>query len=165
MSGSNLSKNIFIDSDDSTYSYGDFTYTARLDSQGDPIEPYILDFSVDSNDFSPEEKERREHQDELEKVWYYPSKRMFVVFYDNQVTEVVHTMTAWSDDYYVYYVEDDKVTHFEESYHGGNRRLTIDYEDGKVSHFSFMGGREFGISPEIGEPAPTLAKLVPDLEA
>jgi hypothetical protein len=154
---------IFVkgDSEAIPYMYGDLTYTVTLDETGKSVEPYVLDFSVESEAFSPEEKDLRENHDWAEKIWYYPSKDMFVVFYDGHVTEVILMMTCWSDDSITYYIENDVVVSYKENYHGCNE-LKIEYKDGKVSNFSFRL-YEFGVVPEIGEKALTLNELVPDL--
>ena len=156
-------KNIFIEADDTTYLYGNYTYVAEIDDEtNEPLEPYLLNFGVIPSDISEDEKEMRQAHDITEKIWYYPSRDKFVICRNNKIFKIVRTCTCWSDDWDEYRIEDDKVVSYFESYHGGHRSLTINYKEGKVENFSYHQNRKFGMTPVFN--APTLEKLIPDLE-
>lgn len=83
-------------------------------------------------------------------IHYYKDNHIFVIFDEkNKIEKIIFTMTCWSDDYIIYYIENDMVIKSYESYHGGFRKLYINYENNIIKNFKYYV--EFGIPPKIGE--------------
>jgi len=82
-------------------------------------------------------------------IHYYNSDNIFIIFNKkNKIEKIIHTMTCWSDDYIIYYIENDNIIKSIESYHG-IRKLYINYENNIIKDFKY--NVEFGIKPVIGE--------------
>lgn len=92
-------KTVFIEGDDDTYIYGDLDYI--VETNGDiQIEPYIME--------------------EYGKVIkFYRKKRFFAIYQNNVLTEIINTMTCWSDDYIAYKLRPDGIAYeYDKNYHG-----------------------------------------------
>jgi hypothetical protein len=91
----------YLENDDHTYIYGGRLFTAEVDdSTGEMLEPYIRKASP------------------VKTIRYYPSKRLFVVYINNIITELIFVMTCWSDDYKAYVIFNNIATSLKECYHG-----------------------------------------------
>jgi len=89
-----------LEKDDDTYIYGGLKFHAHVNDDGDLVEPFI-------------------HTESDSKiVKYYSSKNLFVVYVDNRITELIFTMTCWSDDYKAYEIKDNVAYSITEYYHG-----------------------------------------------
>lgn len=91
----------YLENDDYTYIYGGRLFKAEVDATtGEKLEPYIRKASSTKT------------------IRFYPSKRLFVVYMNNIISELIFVMTCWSDDYKAYVVNDNIATSFKECYHG-----------------------------------------------
>jgi prepilin-type processing-associated H-X9-DG protein len=122
---------VFVESDDNTYLYGD-RYFKALSVDGVLREPYYL-------------------KDNDEIIAFYPSQDLFVVYVNSNIVNVIYTMTCWSDDYAKYSFVDGVLTELFETSHGG-RSVTVSFVDGVASSVVF-GWRKFG-SFAVGRKAP-----------
>lgn len=95
---------VFIESDDDTYLYGDLEYTVEF-IDGHYIEPYI----------------RKELCGKI--IKFYRSKRFFAIYENDILTEIIHTMTCWSDDIVAYKLNPNGIAYsYDEIYHGRPRK-------------------------------------------
>ena len=92
-------KDFFLDNDDDTYIYGGLKFTSQYNKRK-LIEPYI------------------HKETENKYIKFYRSKRFFVIYIDNYITEIIFTMTCWSDDFIAYKLKDNIAYSFSERYHG-----------------------------------------------
>jgi len=111
---SSLYEEFLLDDDEDTYIYGGLKFTAQS-IEGELVEPYI-------------------HMETENKcIKFYRTKRFFVVYVDNSITEIIFTMTCWSDDFKAYKLKDNIAHSFSERYHGiystENKLCDIDFTD------------------------------------
>ena len=123
---------VFVESDDNTYLYGD-RYFKALSVDGKLCEPYYL-------------------KDNDEIIAFYPSQDLFVVYVDGNIVNVIYTMTCWSDDFAKYSFVNGVLTELFETCHG-SRSVTVSFVDGVASGVVF-GWRKFG-SFAVGRKAPS----------
>lgn len=88
-----------LETDDDTYIYGGLKFTAES-IDGELIEPYT---HIESD---------------TRIVEFYRSKNLFVVYDNNRISELIFTMTCWSDDYKAYKLRDNIAYSYTECYHG-----------------------------------------------
>ena len=102
-------KEFVLEAKDDTYIYGDLTFKA---------------------DFDEEKQKFKEHyvreEDENSIVKYYPSKKLFVVYFDNDIVKIIFTSTCWSDDFVEYYVLNNVAFLCNENYHGRPRKTNYE---------------------------------------
>ena len=122
---------IFIDSDDNTYIYGDRNYKAIV-NDGVVCEPYYL-------------------KDDDKIISFYPSQNLFIVYVNGNIVNIIYTMTCWSDDFAMYTFNDGILLELHETSHGF-RNVIVSYENGLASSVTYHG-RKFG-KFAIGRPAP-----------
>lgn len=110
-------KDIYIESDDDTYFYGDNTYQAQYCKETDTyFEPYILNNSNDN-----------------EIIKFYRSKKFFAIYKNNNLIKIIKVMTCWSDDYKIINIKDNCAYNYTETSKGQFRAIekpcNIDYCD------------------------------------
>ncbi len=128
--------NIFVESNDDTYIYGD-RYFKALTVDGVECEPYYL-----------------KNDDKI--IAFYPSEHLFIEYIDANIVSVIYTMTCWSDDFAKYSFNDGVLFELYETCHGF-RNVTVSYCDGVISDVVF-GGKKFG-KFAIGRSAPDFSDL------
>jgi hypothetical protein len=90
----------FLESDDDTYIYGDKIFKCKYCYKTNSyIQPFI-----------------RKEKKKL--IKFYRDKRFFVIYEDSKITEIIQTMTCWSDDYTSYKINDGIAYEYDENYHG-----------------------------------------------
>ena len=99
-----------LDSDDDTYIYGDLEFSAEF-KDGILIEPYVR------------------IENESRYVKYYKSKNMFIVYENECISEIIFTMTCWSDDYKAYKIKDNIAYSYTEVYHGRVVKQNVECSD------------------------------------
>lgn len=122
---------IFIESDDDTYIYGDRNFKAIV-NDGVVCEPYYL-------------------KDDDKIISFYRSQGFFIVYVNDKIVNVIYTMTCWSDDFAKYTFNNGILLELFETSHGF-RNVTVSYENGMTSSVTYRG-RKFGRFA-IGRPAP-----------
>lgn len=122
---------VFVETDDNTYIYGD-RYFKALANDGVASEPFFL-------------------KDNDEIIAFYPSQNLFIVYIDSNIVNVIYTMTCWSDDYAKYTFNNGVLSELYETSHGV-RNVTVSYLNNAVSNVVY-DGRKFGRFT-IGSPAP-----------
>jgi hypothetical protein len=88
----------FLEADDDTYLYGDKMFECEFDGTS-YIQPFV----------------RREGK---KLIKFYQDKHFFVVYEDGEITEIIRTMTCWSDDVIAYKIKNQVAYKFDEVYHG-----------------------------------------------
>jgi hypothetical protein len=91
--------NYFLEADDDTYIYGDLMFECEFDETNEPIQPFI----------------RREGDKVIK---FYRDKRYFVIYENNEIVEIIATMTCWSDDVIIYKIKNNNAYQYDEFYHG-----------------------------------------------
>lgn len=122
---------VLVESDDNTYLYGG-RYFKALSVDSVICEPFFL-------------------KDNNEIVAFYPSKDMFVVYVDGNISSVIYTMTCCSDDFAKFSFVDGILTEIFETCRGIDD-VTVSFVDGLASSVVY-GGRKFG-SFAVGREAP-----------
>ena len=93
----------YMEIDDDTYDYGNLMYKVRC-VNGVHIEPYM----------------REEENKKL--IHFYRDKRFIVIYVNDIITEIIFTMTSWSDDVQAFYLCPNGISYkFYEIYHGSPR--------------------------------------------
>lgn len=113
--------NYYIEADDDTYIYGDNMFQCEYDENTcEYKEPYIY----------------KETDSKI--VKYYRSKNFFVIYENNEISEIIKTMTCWSDDYQIYKIKNKIAYEYNEIYHGrphiNNKKCNIDFNDFILQH-------------------------------
>ena len=94
-----------LEARDDTYIFGDLTFKADFNEEQQIFnEPYI-------------------REDGETMINYYPSKKLFVIYYDNVIVKIIFTSTCWSDDFIEYYICDNVAFSCNENYHGRPRKI------------------------------------------
>lgn len=127
---------IFVESDDDTYVYGD-RYFKALAIDGVECEPYYL-----------------KNDDKI--IAFYPSKHLFIEYIDAKIVSIIYTMTCSSDDFAKYSFNDGVLVELYETCHGV-RNVTVSYCNGVISDVVF-GGRKFGRFA-VGKSAPDFTDM------
>lgn len=90
----------FLNSDDYTYIYGDLMFKCEYCKTSNTyIEPFI----------------RKENNKIIK---FYKEKKCFIIYENNELTEIIKVMTCWSDDYIAYKIKDNIAYSYNEVYHG-----------------------------------------------
>lgn len=105
----------FLNADDDTYIYGDKMFKCKVCKDTNAyIEPFIR-------------KEKRKI------IKFYRKKQFFAVYENTVLTEIIRTMTCWSDDVIVYKIKDKFAYKYDETYHGRpykkDEACCIDFSD------------------------------------
>lgn len=95
---------------------------------------------------------------EYDFVYFYENRYLFICYKNNKIVEIVYTMSCWSDNYVLYYIEDDKVSRMFETIKGSY--LDIIYKDGVI--VELKGHPRY--YPEIGSRAPRLESLLKGID-
>lgn len=127
---------IFVESDDDTYVYGD-RYFKALTVDGVECEPYYL-----------------KNDDKI--IAFYPSKHLFIEYIDAKIVSIIYTMTCSSDDFAKYSFNDGVLVELYETCHGV-RNVTVSYCNGVISDVVF-GGKKFGRFA-VGKSAPDFTDM------
>lgn len=91
----------YLEEDDHTYIYGGRLFKAEFDPETKQmLEPYVRRASPTKT------------------IKFYPSKKVFIVYMNNKITELIFVMTCWSDEYTAYMIHDNKAISYTECYHG-----------------------------------------------
>lgn len=97
-------KTVFIEDDDDTYIYGNRDYTVEI-IDGVYIEPFI-------------------HVELNKIIKFYRKENFFAIYENNILTEIIHTMTCWSDDIIAYKLRSDGIAYeYSEMYHGRPKEI------------------------------------------
>jgi hypothetical protein len=90
----------FLYADDDTYIYGDKMFKCKYCYNTNTyIEPYY-----------------RKEKNKL--IKFYRKKQFFVIYEDCKITEIIFTMTCWSDDFSSYKLKDNVAYECDKNYHG-----------------------------------------------
>jgi hypothetical protein len=113
--------NYYIEADDDTYIYGDNMFQCKYcEETREYKEPFIY----------------KENTKKI--VKYYRSKCFFVIYEDNEITDIIKVMTCWSDDYVHYKIKNRFAYIYDENYHGRpyerNKECNIDFNDFIMKH-------------------------------
>ena len=93
-------ENYLLEADDDTYHYGGKMFKCYVcENTNTYIEPFI-----------------RKEKKKL--IKFYRKKRFFAVYENTVLTEIIRTMTCWSDDVIVYKIKDNIAYKYDETYHG-----------------------------------------------
>lgn len=105
-----------LEKDDDTYIYGGLEFYAEcIDNH--LIEPYI------------------HNETETKIIKYYKSKNLFVVYINNEIKQLIFTLTCWSDDFSLYNIENNIAISYKKTYHFNGKRIydnnvcNIDFTD------------------------------------
>lgn len=94
----------FLESDDDTYLFGDKMFECQYEEDTNTyIQPFI-------------------RQEKSKTIKFYRDKRFFAVYENAVLTEIIKTMTCWSDDVIAYKLEDGIAYEYDEIYHGRPRK-------------------------------------------
>ncbi len=113
---------VFIESDDDTYIYGDYTYKVKI-VDGVYIEPYMLELD---NNF----------------IKFYRNEGFFAVYTDNILTDIIFIETCWSGDVIGYKINENMIGHeFLRVYHGRQMKENKNTRDLSelIKKFDLMG--------------------------
>ena len=103
----------FLESDDDTYLFGDKMFECQYEEDTNTyIQPFI-------------------RQEKSKTIKFYRDKRFFAVYENASLTEVIKTMTCWSDDVVAYKLKDGVAYEYDEIYHGRP------YKKGEVCNVDF----------------------------
>lgn len=107
-----------LELDDDTYHYGNKIFMICCDKDGKHIEPYI----------------RNEPNNRV--VKYYKTKKFFVIYDNDIITEIIYVSTCWSDDHIAYCLGPDQIAYsVSEYYHGRPKHF---YKECKVDLSDFI---------------------------
>lgn len=107
-----------LELNDNTYHYSNLIFMVECDKDGKHIEPYI----------------RKEPNNRV--VKYYKEKKLFVIYDNDIITEIIHVSTCWDGDHISYNLGPDKIAYAEtEYYHGCPKHL---YKKCKINMSDFI---------------------------
>jgi hypothetical protein len=90
----------YLEADDDTYIYGDKVYECEYCSNTKKyLEPYI-----------------RREKNKL--IKFYRDSQYIIIYENDVLTEIIKTMTCWSDDYVSYKIRDKVAYEYDKNYHG-----------------------------------------------
>ena len=95
---------VYLESDDDTYVSGNMY--AFSGEQGEPIEPYYYHCNNTM-------------------VKCYPSRHIYLEYESTILIKIVYTLTCWSDDISIYYIDDWKIW---KSFHTHGHKSTTYYD-------------------------------------
>ena len=90
----------FLEADDDTYIYGDKMFECQyVEETNTYIQPFV-------------------RQENEKVIKFYRDKQFFAVYENAVLTEIIFTMTCWSDDIVSYNLKDGVAYEYNENYHG-----------------------------------------------
>ena len=103
----------FLEADDDTYIYGNKMFKCEYDEESNTyMEPFV-------------------RKEKGKVIKFYREEQFFAVYENAVLTEIIKTMTCWSDDVVAYKLKDGVAYEYDEIYHGRP------YKKGEVSNKDF----------------------------